>query len=168
MTLAMMEMKAEPQHLDVEMQEMQIIEFALGKDRFAIDIQFIKEIVEYKRIRPLPNSPSHVKGIIDLRGDITTIIDLVLCLHQQSDISDERRRIIILNNQDQRHKIGLLVDDVYSVLAIDHTMIDYSIHQHHNEVGYIRGIIKISHNEEENFNKSLIIWLNIEQILCDI
>jgi purine-binding chemotaxis protein CheW len=60
--------------------ETQIIEFSLGKDLFAIDIQHVREIVEYKRIRPLPNTRAHIRGIIDLRGEITTIIDLALFL----------------------------------------------------------------------------------------
>ena len=54
----------------------QIVEFVLGKESFAIDLFDVKEVVEYTTITKLPNVPAYIKGIIDLRGEITTIIDL--------------------------------------------------------------------------------------------
>jgi len=57
MTHRLMDTKPQSKPRTVTRQEMQVIEFNLGTDTFAIDIQNIKEIVEYTRIRPLPNSP---------------------------------------------------------------------------------------------------------------
>ncbi|OQA53877.1 MAG: CheW-like domain protein [Euryarchaeota archaeon ADurb.Bin294] len=62
MTQRLMDTKPQSKPRTVTRQEMQVIEFNLGTDRFAIDIQNIKEIVEYTRIRPLPNSPPPHKG----------------------------------------------------------------------------------------------------------
>ena len=56
--------------------EIQVVEFILGDDIFAINLFDVKEIVEYTRIMPLPGREQFIKGIIDLRGEITTIIDL--------------------------------------------------------------------------------------------
>ncbi|MDO8842066.1 chemotaxis protein CheW, partial [Methanocalculus sp.] len=46
----------------------QVVEFVLGDETFAIDLFDVREVVEYTRISALPNSPSYIKGIIDLRG----------------------------------------------------------------------------------------------------
>src|SRR5271157_968401 len=70
----------------------QIVEFILGKERFAIDLFDVKEVVEYTTITKLPNVPAYVKGIIDLRGEITTIIDLKhrLNITESGQIADSR------------------------------------------------------------------------------
>jgi len=168
MTQRLMDTKPQSKPRTVTRQEMQVIEFNLGTDRFAIDIQNIKEIVEYTRIRPLPNSPPHIKGIIDLRGEITTIIDLALFMNQASKTSEEKKRIIILDIIEKNHKLGFLVDDVHSVLAIDQNLVDYSVHQGYDDAGHIQGIIKKRYDEGQNSQTDLIIWLNIEQILLEI
>ena len=61
---------------DEQEDEIQVVEFIIGEDKFAVNLFDIKEIVEASRITPLPHAPSHIRGIIDLRGEITTIIDL--------------------------------------------------------------------------------------------
>lgn len=163
----MMEMRPVLKPLVKTYVETQIIEFSLGKDLFAIDIQHVREIVEYKRIRPLPNTRAHIRGIIDLRGEITTIIDLALFLSQKSDLPDEKKRIIILDTGDMSQKTGILVDNVHSVLAIDQTMIDSSVHQGYDDSGYIQGIIRMRSADNASAKTELIIWLNIMQILSD-
>ena len=57
-------------------ESIQVVEFVLGKEHYAIDLFDVKEVVEYTSITKLPNVPDYVQGIIDLRGEITTIIDL--------------------------------------------------------------------------------------------
>ena len=59
----------------------QVLEFLLGKEHFAIDLFDVREVVEYTPITQLPNTASCMKGIIDLRGEITTIVDLKDRLH---------------------------------------------------------------------------------------
>ncbi len=74
----------------------QIVEFVLGKESFAIDLFDVKEVVEYTTITKLPNVPAYIKGIIDLRGEITTIIDLKhrLNITDSSQVAAESSRII--------------------------------------------------------------------------
>src|SRR5208337_4325884 len=65
--------KREKRH---EKGSLQVVEFLLGRERYAVDLFDVREVVEYTSITKLPNTPSYMKGIIDLRGEITTIIDL--------------------------------------------------------------------------------------------
>ncbi len=78
---------------------LQVVEFLLGNERYAVDLFDVKEVVEYTTITKLPNSASYMKGIIDLRGEITTIVDLKDRLHivSNADIKDENSRIIVLD-----------------------------------------------------------------------
>src|SRR5271157_6167445 len=85
----------------------QIVEFILGKERFAIDLFDVREVVEYTTITKLPNSPPYIKGIIDLRGEITTIIDLKqrLNIQEESRIEEQNSRIIVLDETITQSKI---------------------------------------------------------------
>ncbi len=59
----------------------QVVEFLLEDEHFAIDLFEVREVVEYTRITHLPDTPPHIRGIIDLRGEITTIIDPKKLIH---------------------------------------------------------------------------------------
>lgn len=56
---------------DTKKKDIQVVEFILGNEHFAIDLFDVREVVEYTNITKLPNSPPYIKGIIDLRGEIT-------------------------------------------------------------------------------------------------
>jgi len=51
-----------------------IVEFVLGGERYALDIQLAREIVEMIPITPIPRAPSYISGVINLRGEITNIL----------------------------------------------------------------------------------------------
>ena len=84
----------------------QIVQFILGKERFAIDLFDVKEVVEYTTITKLPNVPAYIKGIIDLRGEITTIIDLKhrLNITDGSQIAAESSPDYCARQQDYRYQ----------------------------------------------------------------
>ena len=95
---------------DIGKKDIQVVEFVLGNEHFAIDLFDVREVVEYTNITKLPNSPPYIKGIIDLRGEITTIIDL----KQRLDVKDLQRmeeqnsRIIVLDENITQSKIGII------------------------------------------------------------
>ncbi|MFA5237476.1 MAG: chemotaxis protein CheW [Methanoregula sp.] len=148
----------------------QIVEFALGRELFAIDLFDVKEVVEYTTITKLPNVPAYVKGIIDLRGEITTIIDLKhrLNITDTTQVAAESTRIIVLDDTITTNKIGILVDDVTSVSTFEASHVDYTSASVSNEDTAIIGIIKRRvkiHDKEKN---ELIIWIDIRRLLGDI
>ncbi|NMB80153.1 MAG: purine-binding chemotaxis protein CheW, partial [Methanomicrobiales archaeon] len=81
--------------------KLQVVEFLLGREHYAVDLFDVREVVEFTSITQLPNTPSYMKGIIDLRGEITTIIDLKERLHigEKSDQPLENSRIIVLDEK---------------------------------------------------------------------
>lgn len=146
----------------------QVVEFALGSELFAIDLFDVREVVEYTTITRLPNVPASVRGIIDLRGEITTIIDLKdrLNIHEATTAaSAESSRIIVLDESITKSKIGILVDDVTSVSTFDQDDVDYtSASVAKNETGII-GIIKRKTRVKDKEVNELIIWIDIKNLL---
>ena len=107
--------------------KLQVVEFLLGKEHYAVDLFDVREVVEYTSITQLPNTTSYMKGIIDLRGEITTIIDLKERLNIRREIRShpiENSRIIVLDEKITKAKTGILVDDVLAVSTFDTSDID--------------------------------------------
>jgi purine-binding chemotaxis protein CheW len=148
----------------------QIVEFVLGKENFAIDLFDVKEVVEYTTITKLPNVPAYIKGIIDLRGEITTIIDLKhrLNITDSSQVAAESSRIIVLDNKITGTKLGILVDDVTSVSTFEEKQVDYTSASVSKEETAIIGIIKRKVKVKDKEKNELIIWIDIKQLLEDI
>ena len=148
----------------------QVVEFVLGDEHFAIDLFDVKEVVEYTTITKLPNVPGYVKGIIDLRGEITMIIDLKqrLNIPDEKSQSIESSRIIVLDDKIARSKIGILVDDVTSVSTFEGNQVDHTSASVSKEETSIIGIIKRKVKVKDKEINELIIWINIKQLLGDI
>ncbi|HUH79535.1 MAG TPA: chemotaxis protein CheW [Methanoregula sp.] len=145
----------------------QIVEFVLGKELFAIDLFDVKEVVEYTTITKLPNVPAYVKGIIDLRGEITTIIDLKhrLNIAESGEVAAESSRIIVLDDKITGTKMGILVDDVTSVSTFEGNQVDYtSVTEDTAIIGIIKRKVKVRDKERNE----LIIWIDIKQLLEDV
>ncbi|MCQ8893119.1 MAG: chemotaxis protein CheW [Methanolinea sp.] len=149
---------------------LQVVEFLLGREHFAIDLFDVKEVVEYTTITKLPNTPSFIKGIIDLRGEITTIIDLKerMNIAEASTQPEESCRIIVLDEKNTKSKIGIMVDDVLSVSTFDIKDVDTKSAAEVGEDNWILGIIKKKAKEKEKEVNELIIWIDIKQLLKDI
>ncbi|HNX17492.1 MAG TPA: chemotaxis protein CheW [Methanoregula sp.] len=148
----------------------QVVEFVLGNEHFAIDLFDVKEVVEYTTITKLPNVPPYVRGIIDLRGEITMIVDLKhrLNIIEESTKSLESSRIIVLDEKITKSKIGILVDDVTSVSTFEGNQVDYTSASISHEDTAIIGIIKRKVKVKEKEINELIIWINIKKLLEDV
>ncbi len=151
---------------DGAIDEVQVVEFILGEDKFAINLFDVREIVESFRITPLPHAASHIKGIIDLRGEITTVIDLksVLRITQKTAVGQVDSRFIVLDDSVTTVKTGILVDDVTSVLTVPLSDIDQTSHSGDGST-YILGIIKKSSGDRDDTRKELLIWIDIKALL---
>ena len=148
----------------------QVVEFMLGSEHFAIDLFDVKEVVEYTTITKLPNVPAYVRGIIDLRGEITMIIDLKhrLNITEASTKSIEASRIIVLDDKITKSKIGILVDDVTSVSTFEGNLVDYTSASLSHEETPIIGIIKRKARVNDREINELIIWIDIKKLLENI
>lgn len=88
---------------------------------FAIDIQGIKEIIEYGHVTPVPMMPDFVRGVLNLRGAVVPVLDLKARFGQPCTKVSRRSCVVILEASSEDHQaqdIGLLVDSVSEVLEI--------------------------------------------------
>ena len=99
-----------------------VLEFSLGENRYCIDIAHVEEIVDADaEITPVPNSAPQVVGVVDLRGQTTTVVDPSVSLDLDAD--GEGDRIVVLSAADST---GLLIDEVHEVLDVDPENVDES------------------------------------------
>ena len=150
--------------------KLQVVEFLLGKEHYAVDLFDVREVVEYTSITQLPNTPSYMKGIIDLRGEITTIIDLKerLNILEKSSQPVENSRIIVLDEKITKAKTGIMVDDVLAVSTFERSDVDSTSASAGSDDAAILGIIKKKIREKEQEKHELIIWIDIRHLLSNL
>ena len=142
-----------------------VVQFGIGGVQYALDINIAREIVEMMPITPVPRAPEHIAGIINLRGEITNILNLNYLMGLPPGSEVENRKIIVLVPEAANgSNVGLIVDDVQSVLQVSEEDID-QMDEAMSREAYVKGIIKIG--KEDSENKNLVIWIDIAKILSD-
>jgi purine-binding chemotaxis protein CheW len=120
-----------------------VVQFEIGGVQYALDINIAREIVEMMPITPVPRAPEHIAGIINLRGEITNILNLNYLMGLPPGKEVENRKIIVLVSEAANgSNVGLIVDDVQSVLQVAEEDID-QMDEAMSREAYVKGIIKI-------------------------
>ncbi|MGL1956368.1 MAG: chemotaxis protein CheW [Colwellia sp.] len=91
--------------------------FKLQGEEYGVDILCVQEIRVWSAVTELPNKPSYLKGVINLRGVIIPIIDLRVRFGQPALVYNEQTVTIILRHQTAEHTmvVGIVVDEVSEV-----------------------------------------------------
>jgi purine-binding chemotaxis protein CheW len=92
------------------------VTFQLGGERYAVDVMRVQEVLKPGEIAPVPGAPAHVLGIINLRGNVVTVIDGRTRLALDASSTGDTARIIII--EVGRHVAGMLVDRVAEVMDL--------------------------------------------------
>ena len=137
----------------------QLVNFRIGEEEFGADISMVKEITRVTDISRIPEVPSFIRGVINLRGQILAVIDLAgqFGLGSRDKLS-ESARIIVTEVQGQA--VGMLVDEVPEVLKIPEENIEPAPELLRARLGkdYIRGIGRLENR--------LITLLDLEKVLA--
>jgi purine-binding chemotaxis protein CheW len=99
----------------------QLVTFQLGEEQYGIDIMDVKEIVRVQDIRPIPNAPSYVEGIFNLRSEIIPIINLHKRFHLKRPLMTEDDELLsgfIIIDLDGM-KLGVVIDKVARVITVE-------------------------------------------------
>jgi purine-binding chemotaxis protein CheW len=94
----------------------ELIAFRIGDQEFCVNIMSVREIRGWTPATAMPNSPSYMKGVINLRGAVLPIVDLSLRLGMKP--ADPTARHVIIVAQMKRKVVGLLVDAVSDILTV--------------------------------------------------
>lgn len=153
--------------------QIDIVEFELSGGRYAMDIGMVREVVEMLPITPLPRTPAYIIGIINLRGDVTHVVDLGILLGERVKKDRTGQKIIIVP-PDAAHgeHLGIIVDNVRSVTEIGVRQVTPLGEEINTRIQTrIKGIIKVTHDDliekrdGDEKEDNLVIWLDMKEIL---
>ena len=134
----------------------ELISFRIGEQEFCVDIMAVREIRGWTQATPLPQAPSYVRGVINLRGAVLPIVDLSARLGLGAT-EPSVRNVIIVVRIGQR-LVGLLVDAVSEVLTATADMIQPTPDVSCDAVKmFIKGILALEGR--------MVSWITLDRIL---
>ncbi|MCQ6280178.1 chemotaxis protein CheW [Bacillus sp. EB600] len=136
--------------------ELKIIVFQLKEKEYAIPVEQVRSIEKIQHITRVPGTASYIKGVINLRGVVTPIVDLRdrFGLNEGDYLDHTRIIIAVLDGLD----VGLIVDAANDVIDISKDSIEPPPEiVSGTEVEYINGVVKLG--------KRLLILLDLEKVL---
>lgn len=94
--------------------------FSLGAEEYGLEILKVREIIGYIDVTAVPQTPHHVKGVINLRGQVIPVIDLRAKFGMETAVVTEQSCIIVVEivQGGQQCSVGIVVDRVQEVLDI--------------------------------------------------
>jgi purine-binding chemotaxis protein CheW len=152
-----------------------VVEFALGAETCAIDIDSVDSIVETKQITRVPRAPDAVEGVMDLRGETTAVVDPKQFL-SVGEAHDEEN-ILVLDRDDDKQKIGIRVDEVTEVGSYPRSQVDENgqlqgIESSALSADLIKGVVRkhIGPVDDDGIPEDveLILWLDIDTLIGSI
>jgi purine-binding chemotaxis protein CheW len=137
---------------------LQWVTFKLDDETYGINVMQVQEVLRYSEIAPVPGAPMYVLGIINLRGNVVTVIDTRTRFGlASSDITDNTRIVII---EAEKQVIGILVDSVAEVVYLKASEIDTAPNVGTDESArFIQGV--------SNRDGELLILVDLNKLLSD-
>jgi purine-binding chemotaxis protein CheW len=103
----------EPTEKETDEEKMEVVEFLLSYERYGIESSYVREVYPLKEFTPVPCTPSFVLGIVNVRGQILSVIDIKKFFDlPEKGLSDLNKVIIIYNDTIE---FGILADDILGV-----------------------------------------------------
>ncbi|CAM3890298.1 chemotaxis protein CheW [Rheinheimera salexigens] len=137
---------------------LQWVTFKLQEETYGINVMQVQEVLRYTEIAPVPGSPDYVIGIINLRGNVVTVIDTRTRFGlEPAELTDNSRIVII---EAEKQVIGILVDSVAEVVYLKQSDIDTAPNVGTDESArFIQGV---TNREDE-----LLILVDLNKLLSD-
>lgn len=91
--------------------------FALGDERYAVELAFVREVVRCSTWAVVPHAPKHLVGLANLRGELQAVFDLLALSGLKTQASGDAARVVVLGRD--QPEFGLVVDAVGHVVVVD-------------------------------------------------
>jgi len=136
----------------------QWVTFRLSDETYGINVMQVQEVLRVSEIAPVPGAPHYVLGIINLRGNVVTVVDTRIRLGlATSEVTDSTRIVII---EGEKHVVGILVDCVAEVVDLAASEVESAPNVGNEESAkYIQGVA--SRGDE------LLILVDLNKLLTD-
>ncbi len=133
-----------------------LVTFTLSNEKYAFDMDFLKKILWAEGITPVPGLPPHIPGIINLRGEIVSVVDLKALLGIKME-TPSKASIIVTSMKGV--DVGFLVDSVDEIVDLPLKSIDAPMITFEKEYSeFIDG--------EARLDESLVVILNYRKIMA--
>lgn len=134
------------------------VTFRLGQELYGVNVMQVREVLRYTDIAPVPGAPSYVLGIINLRGNVVTVMDTRMRFGLPSaEVTDSTRIMII---ESDNHVVGILVDSVAEVVDLNTNDIDDTPNVGtEDSAKFISGVC--------NRDEDLLILIDLTKLLSD-
>ncbi|MCL5043014.1 MAG: chemotaxis protein CheW [Gammaproteobacteria bacterium] len=137
---------------------LQWVTFRLDNETYGINVMQVQEVLRHTDIAPVPGAPSYVMGIINLRGNVVTVIDTRLRFGLPSAPVTDNSRIVIIEADKQ--VVGILVDSVAEVVYLRQSEIETAPNVGTDESAkFIQGVC--------NKNNELLILVDLEKMMSE-
>ncbi len=130
--------------------------FLLAREDYGLEIRYVTEIIGIQKITKVPDMPTFIKGVINLRGKVIPVMDMRARFNLPVREYDDRTCVIVVNIQEQA--LGLVVDRVNEVVDIPAGQVEPPPATSKGSAGrYIRGIGKVG--------EEVKVLLEVERLL---
>ncbi len=138
--------------------EIQLVTFRLQDETYGINVMQVQEVLRVAEIAPVPGAPHYVLGIINLRGNVVTVIDTRTRFGLPRSEIDDLSRIVVIESEAQ--VVGILVDSVAEVVDLHLSEIDSAPNVGNEESSrYIQGVASKDSN--------LLIVVDLNKLLSE-
>ena len=137
---------------------LQWVTFKLDNETYGINVMQVQEVLRYTEIAPVPGAPSYVLGIINLRGNVVTVIDTRQRFGlYNAEITDNSRIVII---EADKQVVGIMVDSVAEVVYLRQSEIETAPNVGNDESAkFIQGVC--------NKNGELLILVELDKMMTE-
>ena len=137
---------------------LQYVTFRLAEETYGINVMQVQEVLRYSEIAPVPGAPSYVLGIINLRGNVVTVIDTRQRFGLMTADTTDATRIVIIEVDQQ--VVGIMVDSVSEVVYLRQSEIETTPNVGNEESAkFIQGVC--------NKNNQLLILVELNKLMSD-
>ncbi len=137
---------------------LQWVTFKLDGEKYGINVMQVQEVLRYTDIAPVPGASDYVLGIINLRGNVVTVIDTRLRFGLMPGEINDNTRIVIIETQ--RNVVGILVDAVAEVVYLRQSEMDTAPNVGNDDSSrFIQGVC--------HKNGELLILVDLEKLLTE-
>ncbi len=131
------------------------VTYRLGDEKYGINVAMVREVLKSTEIAPVPGAPYYVLGIINLRGNVVTVIDTRTRFALPPREPDDATRIVIIEREGQ--VVGMMVDSVSEVANLRESEIEFAPNVGNDESArYIQGV--------SNQDDELLILIDLEKL----
>ncbi|MCP4456541.1 MAG: purine-binding chemotaxis protein CheW [Cytophagales bacterium] len=132
--------------------------FTSGGEEYAIPLDNVKEVVKLDSLTPVPQMPEYIKGMVNVRGNIYSVLDLAVFFGNKDEADEQFNFLVVIKNEE--YKVAVRIPNVPNTLQVSEDMIENfnaSLSKSMEKQEFLNGIIKK--------NNRMIIFLNILEMI---